>query len=205
MSVLALIHLLSALTVPASQFLEDPVQKEGGWLSLEAHSFSFSREGGELAGNLGSEWSYFSGLNSWSREHFRKGPSPVLGAHLESAPGGSTAEGSVLCWVTGPKVSPVQSHLGRQWGHSARPQDLWLPTLLCLAEIDLGRQFRSLQAHRVMPLQIMLADSSCSQISWIRCPSLLAHSTSTLLPKTDLYPSFSLVPRMLGPQASCWF
>ena len=39
--------------VPASQFLEDLAQREGGWLSLQAHSLHFSQ--GELAGNLESE------------------------------------------------------------------------------------------------------------------------------------------------------
>lgn len=148
------------LTVPASQFLEDPVKRREAGCS--GHSFSFSREG-ELAGNLGSEWeSYFSGLNSWSQEHFRKGPSPVWGSTTWSEPGGAQLKGVCCAGVSGPKVSQFRVFWEETGDTQLGPKASGSPMLLHLAEINLGRQFRSLQAHHVMPLQVMLADSSCS-------------------------------------------
>lgn len=102
-------------------------------------------------------------------------------------------------WVSGLEVNPAQSHLGRDRGHSARPQGLLFPMPLRMAELHFGIRFRILQANLVVTLQPMLADFLCSWIPWMKCHSSLALSTSTLLPEIDLYLSFPLVPGMLGP------
>lgn len=149
------LFLFPSLQPPSSRSLEDLAQREGGWLSLQAHSFHFGQ--GELARKRKGNRVSIQGSIPCPREHFRT--SSCSGAQPESARGGSEAgkgpSTSLHSSVSGLEVDPTRSHLGRDRDPPPGSEPR-APNSIHWAELHIEARFRILQAVLVsLPSQLI--------------------------------------------------